>query len=147
MEELELENTVLRKTLNQTTKHLQEHQNASQRATQMLAQSVRSLHLSPLTTPENSRGKTIPMAEPGTDLAIRLQQKRIDEREQALQRSEKKMTKREEENAKLRDTLQKYRSKWDDLKAGAKARREGEKRKSSSNAVPTIKEGKSQDEG
>lgn len=144
MEELALENAVLRRTLNDTTKRVVGFENAAQQSAAMLAQSVRSLNLSPVITPENSRGKTIPVTGlPGSDLANRMQQKRIEELEAALQKYDKRLNKREDENAKLKETLGKYREKWEGLKAGAKARRDpagaaDKTRRASSASTPTA---------
>jgi len=113
MEELHLENTVLRKTTNDITKRLQAFESAAQTSSAALAQSIRSLHLSPTVTPQNSRGKQLPIVAGGEvekDM-------RIKELEGLLQRSDKRILKRDEEIAK-------YQKKWQELKAGAKARRD-----------------------
>lgn len=114
MEELHLENTVLRKTTNDITKRLQAFESAAQTSSAALAQSIRSLHLSPVTTPQNSRGKMASGGHGGGDLEREM---RIKELEAMLQKSERRILKRDEEIAK-------YQKKWQELKAGAKARRE-----------------------
>lgn len=126
-EEMQLQNTVLKKTVNVLTKRLHAFELTAQDA--RLAQSMRSLQLSPITTPENSRGKMI-LNSAGSgggntnDAGLRMAQQRILELEEALQKTERKLFKTKEENAKSRETLVRYKEKWDGLKAGAKARRE-----------------------
>ena len=44
-----------------------------------------------------------------------------------MKKSDARSKKKDEENARLRETLVKYREKWENLKAGAKARREGQR--------------------
>jgi len=71
-----------------------------------------------------------------------MQQKRIEELEEMMRKNEKRMGKKEDENAKLKETLGKYREKWEGLKAGAKARREqaggGERLRRGSSAAATA---------
>jgi hypothetical protein len=76
--------------------------------------------------------------------------KRLVELEDILRKSDARARKREEENLKLRETIGKYKEKWESLKAGAKARRERErgeprrgleKAKDASDAVGTTDEG------
>lgn len=144
MEEIYLENQILRRTLNETAKRVQGYEMMAQRQTEALQQSMRSLNaLSPLATPENSRGKAVnPAGAAGSDLRVAMQQKRIEELEALMQKNEKRMGRREEENAKLKETLGKYREKWEGLKAGAKARREqaggGDKLRRGSSAATTA---------
>jgi len=125
VEEIYLENQILRRTLNETAKRVQGYEMIAQRQTEALAQSIRTFTLSPVATPENSRGKTInPAGAAGSDLRLVMQQKRIEELEETMRKNEKRLGRREEENAKLKETLGKYREKWEGLKAGAKARRD-----------------------
>lgn len=143
LEEIHLENQTLRRTLNEAAKRIQGYEMMAQQQTIALAQSVRSLTLSPSVTPENSRGKTInPAGAAGSDLRVAMQQKRIEELEEMMRKNEKRMGRKEDENAKLKDTLGKYREKWEGLKAGAKARREqaggGEKLRRGSSAATTA---------
>ena len=143
LEEIHLENQTLRRTLNEAAKRIQGYEMMAQQQTIALAQSVRSLTLSPSVTPENSRGKTInPVGAPGSDLRLTMQQKRIEELEEMMRKNEKRMGKKEDENAKLKETLGKYREKWEGLKAGAKARREqaggGERLRRGSSAAATA---------
>lgn len=125
MEELALENIVLKRTTNDMARRLMTFEFNAQNSSAALAQSIRSLHLSPVTTPENSRGKTIAVSGGhGNDAATRMAHKRIEELEDVLRKYDRKLNKREDENAKLKETLARYREKWEGLKAGAKARRE-----------------------
>ncbi|KAK5077028.1 hypothetical protein LTR64_005494 [Lithohypha guttulata] len=122
-EEIVLQNQVLRKTLNDVGKRLHSFELASQ--DMRLAQSRHSLQLSPITTPENSRGKMLPVSSGrSNDAGVRMAQQRIEELEEALRKNDRRLSKREDENVKLKETLAKYREKWEGLKAGAKARRE-----------------------
>lgn len=153
MEELQLENSVLKHTTNDMARRLMTFELNAQNSSAALAQSIRSLHLSPVTTPENSRGKTISVSHGhSNDATVRMAQKRIVDLETILQKNERKLLKKEEENTKLKETLGRYREKWEGLKAGAKARREqagagasgGERTKKSSgqtagvNTAPTA---------
>jgi len=143
LEEIHLENQTLRRTLNEAAKRIQGYEMMAQQQTIALAQSVRSLTLSPSVTPENSRGKTInPAGAAGSDLRVAMQQKRIEELEEMMRKNEKRIGRKEDENAKLKETLGKYREKWEGLKAGAKARREqaggGEKLRRGNSAATTA---------
>lgn len=126
MEELQLENTVLKRTTNDLARRLLTFELNAQNTSAALAHSIRSLQLSPVTTPENSRGKTIAVSggQHSSDAPARIAQKRVQELEEVLRKYDRKLNKREEENAKLKETLSRYREKWEGLKAGAKARRE-----------------------
>lgn len=61
---------------------------------------------------------------PGSDEAMA---KRIAELEEILRKSDARLRKKDDENAKLRENLSRYKEKWENLKAGAKARRERER--------------------
>lgn len=144
MEELALENQALKHLSDTLSRRLHVFEMSAQTSSAALAQSIRSLHHSPVSTPllspENSRGKTSTKGlgvgldsgrlgigsggGPGSDDAMA---KRIAELEDILRRSDARLRKKDEENAKLKDTLSKYRDKWESLKAGAKARRERER--------------------
>jgi hypothetical protein len=122
MEELALENETLRHVSDTLSRRLHVFEMSSQTSTAALAQSIRSLPRSPLATPEHSRSKAeSSKAKSGTEGT----NARIDELEEILRKSDAKARRREEENAKLRESLGRYREKWDNLKAGAKARRDG----------------------
>lgn len=137
-EELILQNKTLTETLNKFAKRLNAFESSAQEM--RLAQSRLSLNPSPMSTPENSRGKMLPVSGGrSNDNGLRLAHQRITELEEAIKARDKKLSDRKEEIAKLRDTLNKYREKWEGLKAGAKARREnaggGERLKRGSSAA------------
>lgn len=50
----------------------------------------------------------------------------MTELEEVLRKNDKELARRERENAKLKETIGKYREKWEKLKEGARARRGGE---------------------
>ncbi|EXJ63137.1 hypothetical protein A1O7_03582 [Cladophialophora yegresii CBS 114405] len=136
MEELALENQALKHLSDTLSKRLHVFEMSAQTSSAALAQSIRSLHnRSPMLSPENSRGKpplsgkllgidSNPSGHHQTDEAT---QRRIAELEEILRKSDARARKKEEENVKLKETITKYRDKWDSLKAGAKARRERER--------------------
>ena len=134
MEELALENQALKHLSDTLSRRLHVFEMSAQTSSAALVQSIRSLHRSPLTTPllspENSRGKN--SSKPlgmGTEREREEEAmaKRIAELEDILRKSDARARKKEEENAKLKETITKYKEKWDSLKAGAKARRERER--------------------
>lgn len=134
MEELAMENQALKHLSDTLSRRLHMFEMSSQTATTALAQSVRSIHRSPLTTPlltpENSRGKNSSRPlDIGADDGLT---RRIAELEDILKKSDARARKKDDENAKLRETINKYKEKWESLKAGAKARRERERRGGSS---------------
>lgn len=135
MEELALENQALKHLSDTLSRRLHVFEMSAQTSSAALAQSIRSLHRSPLTTPllspENSRGKTSARgmdggggAGPGSEEAMA---RRIAELEEILRKSDARAKKKDDENQKLKETITKYKEKWDSLKAGAKARRERER--------------------
>ncbi|KAK5064965.1 hypothetical protein LTR84_000800 [Exophiala bonariae] len=131
MEELSMENQALKHLSDTLSKRLHVFEMSAQTSTAALTQSIRSLHMSPLTTPllspENSRGKNSarPLDTGGADEGLL---RRIAELEDILRKSDARTRKKEEENAKLKETISKYKEKWESLKAGAKARRERERK-------------------
>lgn len=131
MEELSLENQALKHLSDTLSRRLHVFEMSAQTSTAALTQSIRSLHMSPLTTPllspENSRGKNSgrPLDTGGADEGLL---RRIAELEEILRKSDARTRKKEEENAKLKETISKYKEKWESLKAGAKARRERERK-------------------
>ena len=146
MEEIFLENQQLRKHLDKVTHDLHIFQMSAQTSTAALAQSIRLMPRSPLATPETSRTHAKPGPGPGAgkgtggegtkegtgtlgkNFGTEALTGRIAELEEIMKKNETRVRKRDEENAKLRETLVKYRDKWDSLKAGAKARRDGKGR-------------------
>ena len=132
MEELALKNQMLEKQLDMVVRRLHVFEMSSQTSTAALAQSIRLMPKSPLATPEASRthtkGTGTGTGTAGKQFANDALSGRVAELEEILKKHDAKARKRDEENAKLRETLGKYREKWDNLKAGAKARREGQNR-------------------
>lgn len=131
MEELALENATLRHLSDKLSQRLHVFEMASQTSTAALAQSIRSMPRSPLVSPDQSRagskkqqqqassfGKAAPNEHEDRML------KRISELEEILRKTDGRVKKRDAENEKLKLTIDKYKEKWDSLKAGAKARRE-----------------------
>ncbi|KIX10183.1 uncharacterized protein Z518_01264 [Rhinocladiella mackenziei CBS 650.93] len=134
MEELALENQALKHLSDTLSRRLHVFEMSAQTSSAALAQSIRSLHRSPLTTPilspENSRGKNSTKGMDGAPLVVGTDEamaKRIAELEEILRKCDARVRKKDEENLKLKETITKYREKWDSLKAGAKARRERER--------------------
>ncbi|KAL2426638.1 hypothetical protein ABEF95_011094 [Exophiala dermatitidis] len=74
---------------------------------------------------------------PGSDEAMA---KRIAELEEILRKSDARLRKKDDENAKLRENLSRYKEKWENLKAGAKARREREREARPGTAGKTVAE-------
>lgn len=128
MEELALENETLKHLSDTLSRRLHVFEMSSQTSTAALAQSIRSMPRSPLATPEHSRKTATKDTNPDakTKSGADRTSTRIQELEEILKRTDAKARKREEENLKLRETVGKYREKWDNLKAGAKARRAGQ---------------------
>ena len=135
MEELALENQALKHLSDTLSKRLHVFEMSAQTSSAALAQSIRSLHnRSPLLTPETSRGKPLSGktflgfdSNPLSGQNDETTQHRITELEEILRKSDARARKKDDENAKLKEAITKYREKWDSLKAGAKARREREK--------------------
>ena len=124
MEELALENQTLREYLDLTAKRLRVFELSAQSSSAALAQSIRSLQRSPSITPENSRGRTDGSSS-GRGKGDEKARARIAELEEILRKNDKELQRREKENAKLKDVVVRYREKWEKLKEGARARREG----------------------
>jgi len=119
VEELHLENTSLKEMLDRLSKRLHAFEINSQSSHLALAQSLR---LQRPGSPMSSSGGAGAKAEPG-DEAIKRRNRELEEQ---LAVSAQRMDVLEKENAKLQQTLEKYRDRWEKLKAGAKARREGQ---------------------
>jgi hypothetical protein len=127
MEELALENQALKHITDTLSRRLHVFEMSSQTSTAALAQSIRSLPRSPVMTPTTSRNKAKQPATKGPSVASTSEEPasdRIAELEEILRKSDARVKKKDAENEKLRATVERYRDKWDNLKAGAKARRE-----------------------
>ncbi|TQS32784.1 hypothetical protein Golomagni_06892 [Golovinomyces magnicellulatus] len=110
IEELHTENQSLKDMLDKLSKRLQMFETSAQSSAMALAESYR------LMRPSSPNATT--------DEASRL---RGHEAEEQLASVTKQMEKLERDNRKMQKTLEKYRDKWELLKAGAKARRDGQK--------------------
>ncbi|RMZ78982.1 hypothetical protein DV737_g3637, partial [Chaetothyriales sp. CBS 132003] len=145
MEELALRNQTLQQQLDLVTRRLHAFEMSSQSSTAALAQSIRLMPKSPLASPAASRAHHAhghqptsrqaaaaaaadDTGTPGKQFANDALAQRITELEELLRRNDAKTRKKDEENAKLRETLLRYREKWENLKQGARARREGQQR-------------------
>ena len=120
MEELHLQNQALLHLADTLSKRLHVFEMSAQSSSAALAQSIRSMGRSPSGTPETSRGK-----EDGSRRGGEKTQARITELEEILRKHDRELAKKEKENAKLKDVVVRYRDKWERLKEGARARREG----------------------
>lgn len=144
MEELALENQTLKQISDTLSRRLHVFEMSSQTTTAALAQSIRSMPRSPLMTPTTSRNNK-PASASGTDQAAALAaaaeqpiskgeelddrtQKRIQELEDILRKSDARAKRKEAENEKLRASLDRYKDKWETLKTNARTRREQQNR-------------------
>lgn len=114
IEELHTENQSLKDVLDKLSKRLQMFETSAQSSAMALAESYR------LMRPSSPNATT--------DEASRLRgHERGNEVEEQLASVTKQMEKLERDNRKMQKTLEKYREKWELLKAGAKARRDGQR--------------------
>lgn len=113
VEELYLENKSLKDMLDKLSKRLQAFESMSQNSGMRLAESMRLMRPTSPVASGNKSG----IAE---DEPLRRRNLELEEQMGGLSR---KMEDMENENAKLRAYLDRYREKWDLLRAGAKARR------------------------
>ncbi|KAK7415304.1 hypothetical protein QQX98_005948 [Neonectria punicea] len=112
IEELYTENKSLKDMLDKLTKRLHAFEASAQNSAMALAESYRLMRPgSPTAVSKTS------------DEAIR---KKNQEMEEQLSAAAKQMERLEKDNRKMQKTLEKYRDKWEVLKAGAKARREAQ---------------------
>jgi len=115
IEELSMENKSLKDMLDNVSKRLHAFEASSQHSAMALAESYRVMRPgSPSAT--HASGKAVDDA---------LRKKALDMEEQ-LGAAVKQMERLEKDNRKMQKTLDKYREKWEMLKAGAKARREAQ---------------------
>lgn len=119
IEELHLENASLKEMLDKLSKRLQAFEINSQSSHLALAQSLRLQRPgSPMSSSGGAGSKTEPIEE--------TLKKRNRELEEQVALAAQRMDMLEQEHAKMQDTLEKYRERWEKLKAGAKARREAQ---------------------
>lgn len=115
IEELSTENASLKSMLDRVTKRLQLFEASAQHSRLALADSMRIARPgSPMSHSGGAQGQA-------TDEALK---KRNQELEEELLTTSKQFEVLEKDNKRLRHNLDKYRDKWESLKAGAKARRD-----------------------
>ncbi|KAK4125557.1 hypothetical protein N657DRAFT_642296 [Parathielavia appendiculata] len=131
IEELHLENASLKEVLDKVSKRLHAFELNSQSSHLALAQSLRLQRPgSPLSSSGGGGGGAKPAATatgPGTgtgeEAALRRRNRELEEQ---ITDMAKRMESLEQDRLKLRVTLEKYRERWEQLKASAKARRENQ---------------------
>lgn len=116
IEELYTENQSLKDMLDKLSKRLHTFEASAQSSAMALAESYRLMRPS---SPNAS-------AKPDDGAAAAMMRKSQETEEQLLAAT-KQMERLEKDNRKMQKTLEKYREKWELLKAGAKARRDGQK--------------------
>ncbi|KAM4056662.1 hypothetical protein HRG_003531 [Hirsutella rhossiliensis] len=115
IEELSLENKSLKDMLDNVSKRLHVFEASSQHSAMALAESYRFMRPS-------SPGAPPPSGKPVDEALMR----KAQDAEEQLAAAVKQMERLEKDNRKMQRTLDKYREKWETLKAGAKARREAQ---------------------
>lgn len=124
IEELYLENASLKEMLDKLSKRLHAFEINSQSSHLALAQSLRLQRpSSPMSSSGGGGGGSGAKIEGVDEAALK---KRNRELEEQLAAAAKQMDMLEKEYNKLEQTLDKYRDRWEKLKAGAKARREAQ---------------------
>ncbi|KAK3319376.1 hypothetical protein B0H66DRAFT_575821 [Apodospora peruviana] len=121
IEELHLENTSLKEMLDKLSKRLHAFELNSQTSHLALAQSLRLQR--PGSPMSSSGGAPTPALGSGGDEALRKKNRELEEQIAGIV---KQIAVLEKENEKLQTNLERYRERWDKLKAGAKARREAQ---------------------
>jgi hypothetical protein len=121
IEELHLENSSLKDVLDKLSKRLHAFELNSQSSHLALAQSLRLQRPgSPMSSSGMGGGAVGPAAAVAED-AVRRRNRELEEQ---MAEMVKRMQGLEEDHLKLQLTVEKYRERWEKLKAGAKARRE-----------------------
>ncbi|KAI1383128.1 uncharacterized protein F4822DRAFT_422239 [Hypoxylon trugodes] len=124
VEELYLENKSLKDMLDKLSKRLHAFESMSQNSGMRLAESMRLMRpSSPLASGSTAGGSKTPT--PSAGLSDEALAKRNRELEEQLLAVSKQMEETERNYNKARANLVRYREKWEQLKAGAKARRAG----------------------
>lgn len=132
-EELELENTTLRQLLDKQSQRLQMWEASSQSQSLALAQSFRARGPPSLTSGVSDPAKlqresSGQSAEQGdarsTEARIQELEALLNAKMQEVELAQRESDKLGRENEKLLTVLSRYRSKWDELKAGARKRAE-----------------------
>jgi hypothetical protein len=123
VEELYLENTSLKEMLDKLSKRLHAFELNSQSSHLALAQSLR---LQRPGSPTSSGGGASDAAAGKSESAEEALRRRNRELEEQAAAMAKQMEALEKEYGKVQQTVEKYRDRWEKLKAGAKARREAQ---------------------
>ncbi|KAL2263784.1 hypothetical protein VTK26DRAFT_5191 [Humicola hyalothermophila] len=123
IEELQLENASLKDVLDKVSRRLHAFELNSQSSHLALAQSLRLQH--PEGSPMSASGVAGGQGGPGVGEEVLLR-RRNRELEEQLGEMAKRMEGLEKDHLKLQLTVEKYRERWEKLKAGAKARREAQ---------------------
>lgn len=125
VEELYLENKSLKDMLDKLSKRLHAFESMSQNSGMRLAESMRLMRpTSPLTSQGGANSGKSAASPVVADEALALAKRNRDLEEQ-LRAMGERMEDMERNYNKVRANLMRYREKWDQLKAGAKARRAG----------------------
>ena len=111
VEELEIENDSLKKLTDKLSDRLHKWELSSQRQTTALQQSMRLMHQNPTDSASGGRG-------------TENDNKRIKELEKKVLSMHEEIQKQKNDNEKLKATLKKYRDRWEQLKVGARTRRD-----------------------
>lgn len=114
MEELQLENEAMKTLFDQASRRLLEFEMSAQSSSVALQRSIRQLN--------------VHSAEGGGNENKEMEEKLRGMEEQVLVRV-KEMAKVERENEKLKGVVERYRDRFESIKAGARARREESSRK------------------
>ncbi|KAK2616374.1 hypothetical protein QQS21_000615 [Conoideocrella luteorostrata] len=117
IEELSLENKSLKGMLDNVSKRLHAFEASSQHSAMALAESFRIMR------PDSPSAAQHPVRASSADEALK---KKTQDMEEQLAAATVQMERLEKDNRKMQKTLEKYRDKWEVLKAGAKARREAQ---------------------
>ena len=112
IEELYLENKSLKDMLDKLTKRLHAFEASAQMPAMALTESYRIMR------------PGSPLASGSGKLPEEAGRRKAEDTEEQLSAAVKQVEKLEKDNRKMQKTLEKYREKWEVLKAGAKARRE-----------------------
>ncbi|KAL4946293.1 hypothetical protein BDV06DRAFT_182664 [Aspergillus oleicola] len=155
LEELQMDNQMLRNLTDKLAQRLHMWEVNSQSQSMALQQSLKAIHHQNIPSPEHgphsgsavsSPAANLPAPAAGTATGAE-QDQRIKELEEIIQRSEKELEQAGKENERLHSTLGRYRDRWEKLKESAKNRRaEGDARASSAGIASTA-QGNANSEG
>ncbi|KAI9371268.1 hypothetical protein BJX61DRAFT_39268 [Aspergillus egyptiacus] len=138
LEELQMENQALRHLSDTLSKRLHMWEVNAQSSSMALQQSLKAIHHQNVPFPEHfpQSASTISSTQSASATPAPTEQdQRIKELEEIIRRTEKELDQAGRENSKLRNTLGRYRDRWEKLKEGAKSRRAEGARNSSAGAA------------